>query len=65
MAHSQNAYDVVAAEIEANVYDDVILSTLPHHVSHWLHVDLPRRVADLGLPVRTVTAAHERSPVPA
>ena len=65
VAHSQNAYDVVAAEIEANVYDDVILSTLPHHVSHWLHVDLPSRVADLGLPVRTVTAAHERSPVPA
>jgi uncharacterized membrane-anchored protein len=65
VAHSQNAYDVVAAEIEANVYDDVILSTLPHHVSHWLHVDLPSRVADLGLPVRTVTASHERSPVPA
>jgi uncharacterized membrane-anchored protein len=65
VAHSQNTYDVVAAEIEANVYDDVILSTLPHHVSHWLHVDLPRRVADLGLPVRTVTATHERSPVPA
>ena len=65
VAHSQNTYDVVAAEIEANVYDDVILSTLPHHVSHWLHVDLPRRVADLGLPVRTVTASHERSSVPA
>jgi uncharacterized membrane-anchored protein len=65
VAHSQNAYDVVAAEIEANAYDDVILSTLPHHVSHWLHLDLPRRVADLGLPVRTVTAAHEPSLVPA
>jgi uncharacterized membrane-anchored protein len=60
VAHSQNAYDVVAAEIKANVYDDVILSTLPHHVSHWLHIDLPSRVADLGLPVRTVTASHER-----
>jgi uncharacterized membrane-anchored protein len=65
VAHSPNTYDVVAAEIEANVYDDVILSTLPHHVSHWLHVDLPRRVADLGLPVRTVTAVHERASVPA
>jgi uncharacterized membrane-anchored protein len=65
VAHSQNAYDVVAAELDANVYDDVILSTLPHHVSHWLHLDLPRRVADLGLPVRTVTAAHELALVPA
>jgi hypothetical protein len=65
VAHSPNAYDVVAAEIEAHVYDDVILSTLPTHVSHWLHVDLPARVADLGLPVRTVTAPHERVPVAA
>ncbi len=65
VAHSPNAYDVVAEEINANVYDDVILSTLPHHVSHWLHVDLPSRVADLGLPVRTVTASHEHFSVPA
>jgi uncharacterized membrane-anchored protein len=65
VAHSPNAYDVIAGEIEAHVYDDVILSTLPTHVSHWLHVDLPARVADLGLPVRTVTAPHERAAVPA
>jgi uncharacterized membrane-anchored protein len=65
VAHSPNAYDVVAAEVEAHVYDDVILSTLPHHVSHWLHIDLPSRVADLGLPVRTVTAPHERTAVAA
>ncbi|MEA2136022.1 MAG: hypothetical protein QOC68_3931 [Solirubrobacteraceae bacterium] len=65
VAHSPNAYDVVAAEIEANVYDDVILSTLPHHVSHWLHIDLPSRLGDLGLSVRTVTAPHERAAVPA
>jgi uncharacterized membrane-anchored protein len=65
VAHSQNTYDVVAAEIEANVYDDVILSTLPHHVSHWLHIDLPSRLGDLGLPVRTVTAPHEHAPVTA
>ena len=65
VAHSPNAYDVIAAEIDAHVYDDVILSTLPSHVSHWLHVDLPARVEDLGLPVRTVTAPHERVAVPA
>jgi uncharacterized membrane-anchored protein len=63
VAHSPNAYDVIAAEIEAHVYDDVILSTLPHHVSHWLHIDLPSRVTALGLPVRTVTAPHERAAV--
>jgi uncharacterized membrane-anchored protein len=65
VAHSPNAYDVIAAEIEAHDYDDVILSTLPTHVSHWLHVDLPARVEELGLPVRTITAPHEHVRVPA
>ncbi|MCW2957252.1 MAG: hypothetical protein JWP18_55 [Solirubrobacterales bacterium] len=36
-------------------FDEVILSTLPHRVSRWLHLDLPRKVAGLGLPVTTVT----------
>jgi uncharacterized membrane-anchored protein len=56
VAHSPNAYDVIAGELKTSDYDEVILSTLPSHVSHWLHVDLPRRVADLGRPVTTVTA---------
>jgi hypothetical protein len=65
VAHSPNAYDVIAEELDAHGYHEVILSTLPHHVSHWLHIDLPSRVADLGVEVRTVTAPHERAAVPA
>ena len=37
-------------------FDEIILSTLPTRVSRWLHVDLPRKVAALGLPVLTVVA---------
>jgi uncharacterized membrane-anchored protein len=63
VANSPNAYDDIVDELKARDYDEVILSTLPSHVSHWLHVDLPRRVAQLGLPVRTVTAVNERQVV--
>jgi hypothetical protein len=48
--------DAIEEAIAAQRFDEIILSTLPHPVSIWLHVDLPRRVAGLGLPVTTVTA---------
>lgn len=37
-------------------FDEIIISTLPSRVSKWLHLDLPRKAAGLGLPVTTVTA---------
>jgi hypothetical protein len=47
-------------------YDEVIVSTLPSRVSRWLHLDLPRKVAGLGVPVTTVSArGRERTDAPA
>ena len=57
VANSPNAYDDIVGELASGEYDEIILSTLPHHVSHWLHVDLPQRIAQLGYPLTTVTAS--------
>ena len=38
-------------------FDEVIISTLPKKISHWLKLDLPSKVTGMGLPVTTVTPA--------
>jgi hypothetical protein len=40
-------------------FDEVIVSTLSPRLSRWLRLDLPSKVAGLGLPVTTVTPADE------
>jgi hypothetical protein len=46
----------VAAALDQGHYDELILSTLPSHVSRWLHMDLPTRLQRFGLPLTVVTA---------
>ena len=58
VAKSPNVYDDIVAELGSGEHDEIILSTLPHHVSHWLHIDLPQRIAQLGYPLTTVTASN-------
>ena len=54
--------DPVAAVQDASntgTYDEVIVSTLPTHLSKWLRVDLPRKAAHAtGLPVTHVVASE-------
>jgi hypothetical protein len=48
--------DAIEETLHEEDFDEIILSTLPRAVSRWLHLDLPRRVAHLGLPLTTVIA---------
>src|SRR6476659_299975 len=50
VANSPNAYDDVVEELESGHYAEIIIETPPSHISHWLHVDLPHRIAELGYP---------------
>jgi hypothetical protein len=47
-------FDAVAHAIGEQVFDEIIISTLPKRRSKWLRRDLMRRVESLGLPVTAV-----------
>jgi hypothetical protein len=56
--------DAIEEALHDRDFDEIILSTLPRSVSVWLHIDLPHRVAHLGLPLTTVIA-QDRARTPA
>ena len=57
--------DAIEEALMHEDFDEIILSTLPRHLSRWLHLDLPHRVAHLGLPLTTVIAeSHDERAAP-
>jgi hypothetical protein len=56
--------DPVAAihdAINLRGFDEIIISTLPTHISRWLKLDLPSKISGMGLPVSTVTPSDDGS----
>jgi hypothetical protein len=48
----------ISDECNFSDYDELIVSTLPLHVSKWLRVDLPRKAqAATGLPVTHIVGS--------
>jgi hypothetical protein len=57
-------FAAVEQEVQRAGFDEIIISTLPARVSHWLRRDLPHRVEALGLPVTVVTAKQSERALP-
>ncbi len=59
-----DADPLAAVQDECNMgeYDEVIVSTLPLHLSKWLHLDLPSKArAATGLPVTHVVGSEVKA----
>jgi hypothetical protein len=56
-------FAAVEQAVEGGGFDEIIISTLPPRVSHWLRRALPHRVEALGLPVRVATAKQSERAV--
>jgi hypothetical protein len=54
-------FDAVRSALRDGQYDEVIVSTLSRRTSRWLRRDLPRRIAQLGVPVTVLSAPEKES----
>ena len=50
----EDAFEAVESALKDPGFDEVIVSTLPAHLSRWLRLDLPSKVEGLGVPVTRV-----------
>jgi hypothetical protein len=54
--------DAVEETLRDGEFHEILVATMPRHVSHWLHADLPHRLSHTGLPVATVRARERAIP---
>jgi len=62
VSYRHDPMDAIEEALHDGEFHEIILSTLPHSVSSWLHIDLPHRVSHLGVPVTTVVAQERSRP---
>jgi len=62
VSYRHDPMDAIEEALHDGEFHELILSTLPHSVSSWLHLDLPHRVSHLGVPVTTVVAQERSRP---
>ena len=62
VSYRHDPMDAIEEALHDGDFHELILSTLPHSVSRWLHLDLPHRASHLGLPVTTVVAQERSRP---
>jgi hypothetical protein len=56
-----NPMFALTEEWDAAKFDEIVISTFPSGVSHWLNLDLPQRVARLtDAPVEHVVARSQK-----
>ena len=53
--------DAIHDAVNLHGFDEIIVSTLPTRVSKWLKLDLPSKLAGLGMPVTTITAKESEA----
>ena len=61
MIGSHDPFAAALDALNAGAYDEVIVSTRPARLSRWLRLDLPRKIASLGIPVITVESGGKRA----